>query len=112
MPNWACEFDSHLGHSKTEAVDFQRLPFSFSPTLFISDKCSVQPIKDRTSTKLTAQPISACDEKIKLQVIVLPNARLMAKCLTLKSMAMTQAAPTATERSEVCRRSGACSLEP
>ena len=26
MPDWACEFDSHLGHRKTEVVDFQRSP--------------------------------------------------------------------------------------
>ena len=32
--------------------------------------------------------------------------------LNLESMAMPQAVPTATERSEVCYRSGACSLGP
>ena len=33
MPNWACEFDSHLGHSITEVVDFQRLPLFFIPKI-------------------------------------------------------------------------------
>ena len=46
--------------------------------------------------------IAAGDEKI----------HLIAEGLTLGLMAMTQAAPTATERSEVCRRYGACPLEP
>ena len=36
----------------------------------------------------------------------------MAEGLTLGSMALPQAAPTATERSEVCYRYGACPLEP
>ena len=44
---------------------------------------------------LAGGPIAAGDEKI----------HLMAEGLTLESMAMPQAAPTATERSEVCSRS-------
>ena len=47
-------------------------------------------------------PIAAGDEKI----------HLIAEGLTLGSMTMPQAAPTATERSKVCRRYGACPLEP
>ena len=35
MPNWACEFDSHLGHRKAEVVDFSTASI-FSLHLLVS----------------------------------------------------------------------------
>ena len=32
MPNWACEFDSHLGHRKTEVDDYVSLRFLLVPS--------------------------------------------------------------------------------